>query len=354
MSQKINKFYNRYFFELAEKLAKINLYKTKENPSVGCVVTDLKNNILSTGVTSATGRPHAEYNALFKLNKKIKKKLFVTLEPCNYFGKTPACTNLILKHSIQEMHFGDYDNNAIISGKSINLLKKQIKVIKQKFSKFFYQSYNYSVEKKIPYVCSKIATTKNFCTKVKKKKYFTNNQSLKFAHLLRYMNDSILVGFNTYIEDFPKLTCRINGLNSYSPKIFVINKNLIFFKKHLENSSKKTVIFHDCYNLNKIKKYQKYFTLCRIATVNGIMSPDQILQKIYEFKCRSLLLEGGVCTLNNFVKKKLINQNFVIISNIVCKKPRYSAKKFLSLFYGKEIMRYKQKINLLDNQLIKK
>ena len=70
------------------------------------------------------------------------------MEPCNYFGKTPACTNLILKHSIQEMHFGDYDNNAIISGKSINLLKKKIKVIKQKFSKFFYQSYNYSVEKK--------------------------------------------------------------------------------------------------------------------------------------------------------------------------------------------------------------
>ena len=355
MSQKTNKFYNRYFFELAEKLAKINLFKTKENPSVGCVVTDLKNNILSTGITSSNGRPHAEYNGLIILNKKIKKKLFVTLEPCNYFGKSPPCTKLIANHSIQEIHFGNYDSNPLISGKSINYLKKKnIKVTKHKLSKFFYHDYNYSVEKKIPYVTSKIAITKNFYTKFKNNKYFTNSQSLKFAHLLRYMNDAILVGFNTFKEDLPILTCRIRGLHASSPKIFIINKNLIFFKKHLDNSSKKMVIFHDCIDFKKIKKYQKFFTLCRIPTSNGIMKPFQLLKEIYKFKCRSLLIEGGIKTLNSFNEKKLINRGFVIISKLVSKNNSYSAKKFLSLFYGSNIFRYKENINLADNQLIKK
>ena len=76
MSQKINKFYQNYFIELALKLAKINEYKTGENPSVGCVLTNFNNEILSTGITSVDGRPHAESNALDKIlkNKNNKKK----------------------------------------------------------------------------------------------------------------------------------------------------------------------------------------------------------------------------------------------------------------------------------------
>ena len=75
MSLKKNNFYQKYFSELALSLARINKFITKENPSVGCVVTDFNNNILSSGVTSKNGRPHAENNALIKLNKKITKKI---------------------------------------------------------------------------------------------------------------------------------------------------------------------------------------------------------------------------------------------------------------------------------------
>ncbi len=77
MSLKKNNFYQKYFSELALSLARINKFITKENPSVGCVVTDFNNNILSFGVTSKNGRPHAENNALIKLNKKIKKKIII-------------------------------------------------------------------------------------------------------------------------------------------------------------------------------------------------------------------------------------------------------------------------------------
>jgi len=109
MSLKKNNFYQKYFSELALSLARINKFITKENPSVGCVVTDFNNNILSSGVTSKNGRPHAENNALIKLNKKITKKLFVTLEPCNHYGKTPPCTKIIVNFNVKQMYCNQID-----------------------------------------------------------------------------------------------------------------------------------------------------------------------------------------------------------------------------------------------------
>ncbi len=87
---------HKEYIKLAFELAKINLGSTKENPSVGCVV-ERGGSIISSGYTSVNGRPHAEFNAL---NKRISFKdsnLYVTLEPCSHFGKTPPCTNIIKK-----------------------------------------------------------------------------------------------------------------------------------------------------------------------------------------------------------------------------------------------------------------
>ena len=86
---------NNHYINLAFELAKINLGRTKENPSVGCVVVK-NNSVISSGYTSINGRPHAEFNALKKINFK-NASLYVTLEPCSHYGKTPPCTNIIKK-----------------------------------------------------------------------------------------------------------------------------------------------------------------------------------------------------------------------------------------------------------------
>ena len=88
--------------ELAFKLAQINLYKTAENPSVGCVVTDFNNKILSTGFTSVSGRPHAEKNALSKVQINERKRIFITLEPCSHYGKTPPCVKNIKEKKLMK------------------------------------------------------------------------------------------------------------------------------------------------------------------------------------------------------------------------------------------------------------
>ncbi len=355
MSQKINKFYQNYFIELALKLAKINEYKTGENPSVGCVLTDFNNEILSTGITSVDGRPHAESNALDKIlkNKNNKKKrLFVTLEPCSHYGQTPPCVHLIKDKNVNEVYFSNFDKNPIVYRRGYLYLKKnKIKTLLVKRNNKFYYEYEYSLKNKIPFVSAKLAITKKFNTNVDRKKYFTNSKSLKFSHLLRYFNDSILVGKNTFLKDSPKLNCRIEGLKNYSPKIFIINKNLDIKMKNLKFNSNKINIFHSCDDKNKILKYKKYFNLIKLKANDGFIEPIEILKNIYQLGSRRLLIEGGVKTLKVFQKKKLINKNYIIKTTQDIGNSHNSAKPYIEKAFTNALDKYKVDINLDDNAL---
>ncbi len=354
MSLKKNNFYQKYFSELALSLARINLFTTKENPSVGCVVTDLNNNILSSGVTSKNGRPHAENNALIKLNKKITKKIFVTLEPCNHYGKTPPCTKTILNFNVKQVYCNQIDKNPIVNGSGLKFLKaRKIKIKQTSIDKNFYSNYNFSLKNELPYVTAKLAITKNFSTIVSGKKYFTNCKSLKFAHLLRYMNDSILIGQKTLSKDFPKLNCRIAGLKEHSPKIFFINRNLNFSNKHLSLYPRSTVVFHSSKDHKKISKYKKYFFLEKIETETGTFPPKEILKRIYKYKCRRLLIEGGSKTINFFAKDKYVNKFFFIQSEINSKIKNPHTISMVRSLCGNNFNQYNVKINLNNNKLFK-
>ncbi|MDC3233457.1 bifunctional diaminohydroxyphosphoribosylaminopyrimidine deaminase/5-amino-6-(5-phosphoribosylamino)uracil reductase RibD, partial [Pelagibacteraceae bacterium] len=120
------------FLNLAFNLAKINLGKTKSNPSVGCVVVK-KDSVISSGYTSINGRPHAEFNAL---NKKINfegSDLYVTMEPCTHYGLTPPCTDLIIKKGIKRVFFSFNDVDKRTAKQSKSKLKRiKIKVFKKK------------------------------------------------------------------------------------------------------------------------------------------------------------------------------------------------------------------------------
>ena len=144
---------NRYI-DLALEKAKINIGSTKTNPSVGCVV-ERNNTILSSGSTSIGGRPHAEYNALNKSINFKNSNLYVTLEPCSHIGKTPPCTNIIIK-KIKRVYFSIKDPNPITQGKSFKILKNNGVKVFTKFNKTkltnFYKSYFNQFEKPPTYL----------------------------------------------------------------------------------------------------------------------------------------------------------------------------------------------------------
>ena len=147
------------FLKLAFNIAKVNLGKTKLNPSVGCVVVK-NNSVISSGYTSINGRPHAEFNALNSQKNFKKSDLYVTMEPCTHYGITPPCTNIILKKGVKRVFFSFNDTDIRTAKKSKEKLnKKKIKIYKKNNNNFknFYQSYFLIKKNAIPYIDAKIA-----------------------------------------------------------------------------------------------------------------------------------------------------------------------------------------------------
>ena len=152
--------------------AKKSLGKTRENPAVGCVIVD-RNGVLTSGYTSSKGRPHAEYNAINNSKSNIKNStLYVTLEPCSHYGKTPPCVKKIIKNKIKSVYFSLKDPDTRSFNKStIKFKKEKIKVktgILNKKIKHFYRSYFENKENNLPFVTAKMAISKDRYTKHKK------------------------------------------------------------------------------------------------------------------------------------------------------------------------------------------
>ncbi len=199
MSTKKDKFSikDKNYMKLAINLASARKGLTGENPSVGCLI--VKNDkIISIGQTGFEGRPHAEHNAINNSLEKLKgSKMYVTLEPCNHYGKTPPCTDSIIKSGISEIIYGMDDIDKKVKGKSFKILSnKKIKVkrgLLKVETKNLYDTYIVNRVKKLPYVTGKIAISKNRLIYSEGTKRITDKSSDKLTHYLRYKNDSIMI-----------------------------------------------------------------------------------------------------------------------------------------------------------------
>ena len=231
MSTKKDKFSikDKNYMKLAINLASARKGLTGENPSVGCLI--VKNDeIISIGQTGFEGRPHAELNAINNCLEKIKgSKMYVTLEPCNHYGKTPPCTKSIIKSGISEVIYGMDDIDKKVKGKSFKILSnKKIKVKKgllKAKAKNLYDTYIVNRIKKLPYVTGKIAISKNRLIYSEGIKRITDKSSDKLTHYLRYKNDSIMISSKTLNTDNPKLNCRLKGFEKFSPRRIILDRN---------------------------------------------------------------------------------------------------------------------------------
>ena len=255
MSSKKDKLY----LNLALNLAKNMEGLTGTNPSVGSVL--VKNDeVISLASTGYNGTPHSEFSLLNKIDKKITKgsSLYVTLEPCSHYGKTPPCTNIIIDKKISRLVFAAHDIDERSSKRAKQILKsKKIKVKNINVPKIseFYKPYIFQRKYKQPYVVGKIACSKDFFIKSSKSKYISNTYTQSFTHHLRYKNQAILVTYKTINEDNPLLDCRLSGLNDYSPIKVIIDKNLKVKKNAniFKSKNTKIIIFYNSGNKKKIK-----------------------------------------------------------------------------------------------------
>jgi len=363
MSTRKDKFskIDKKYMSLALNLASERHGLTGKNPSVGCVI--VKNDeIISIGQTGYNGRPHAEYSAIKNSNEILNgSTMYVTLEPCNHYGKTPPCTKGIIENKIKEIIYSVEDVDKKVKGKSFKILKSKNIVVKKgllsKEVNNFYEPYFFNRKNKIPYVTGKIAVSKNDLIYSKGSERITDIHSDKLTHLLRYKNDSLMISYKTLNKDNPKLDCRLDGLSKFSPKRIILDNNLktntntYVFKTA---NKKNTIIFYKKADKVKISKFKKKGI--QLIKSNLLKNEDfdimPIFKKLYNLGCRNLLVEGGNDLSKSIIKKKLFNQFYLFKSPINLSKlvsykdfncfkdlsQKYKSKKKIDIKSGKDLI----------------
>ena len=362
MSTNQNKYpKSSYFMRLALQQAARSLGNTRENPAVGCVIVK-NNHLISAGHTSIYGRPHAEQNAInfSKINPQ-NSELYVTLEPCSHYGKTPPCVKFILKSKIKKVFFSINDPDPRSFNKCSVTLKRGGVVVKNNVLKneikFFYRSYFKLKKNNLPFVTCKLAISKDFYTINKNDKWITNEFSRARVHLLRSSHECIITSSETIVKDNPRLTCRIDGLNRRSPARIVLDNKLkinINSKIIKEANKYHTIIFYNKINKKKIISLKKL----KIRTYkipldnNGHLDLKASLIKAKEIGFSRIFLETGAILTTSFFNKKLIDDfKLFISSKKLGKNGNGSIKKYFSTFF-KNKKKIVEKVNLSGDKLI--
>ena len=315
--------FDKKIMHFAINLANINKGLTGTNPSVGCVIVKNKK-IASYGATNTNGTPHAETIALKKNKKKNSgATIYVTLEPCSHYGKTPPCTNAIVRSKIKKVYFSINDLDKRVHNKSKEKLNKKKIVAKKGLlsneAKQLYKNYNYIKINNFPYIVGKIACSSNFYI-LKNKKFITNEHSRNVSHLLRYKNQGILTSYKTVNSDDPILNCRLNGLENFSPIRLIIDKDLkINIISNIVKTSKKykTFIFHNSNNIKKIKKLNFYgINLIKLkVSSDEYFNLNKLFKKIYDLGIHNVLVECGKNLTYKILKSRLFNEFYLFKSN---------------------------------------
>lgn len=278
------------FMQIAINMAKANVGSTGSNPSVGCII--VKNGrIIATSCTAEGGVPHAEPVTLERAGKNVNgSDLYVTLEPCSHFGKTPPCVDAIIKAKVKKVIIGSLDKNPKVS--SIKKLKENsieviTGVLEEKTNNLHKDFFKF-ITKNIPYITIKVATSLDgkISTYSGDSKWITNELARNFAHKLRSQNNAILIGRNTFEKDAPSLNTRLLGLEKNSPQKFIISKTL--------------------------KKAPEGFSL-----LDGNLSLLENLKILGKKGVQRLLVEGGTTLITSLIKEDLVDELVIIKAPII-------------------------------------
>lgn len=310
------------YMDLALELAEKGKGYVNPNPMVGAVVVK-DGEIVGRGWHKFYGGPHAEVYALDEAGEKAEgATIYVTLEPCSHFGKTPPCAEKIKKMKIKKCVIACLDPNPIVAGRGKKILEEAgIEVVvgvKEKEAKELNKVFMKYITEKNPYLFLKCAITLDgkIATNEKDSKWITNEKSREKVQFLRHEYMGIMVGINTLINDNPRLTARIeNGVNPFR---IVVDPHL---RTPLESNfvnmadDNKSIVITSKENEknNKIKELENKNV--KIIYMEGYdFSVHEILKKIGELKIDSVLLEGGSYLISKAFKENRIDGGEIFIA----------------------------------------
>lgn len=308
------------FMKRCLELAANGLGSTYPNPMVGSVIVH-EGNIIGEGWHQKAGQPHAEVNAIQSVKDKnilIESTIYVSLEPCCHFGKTPPCAHLILDYKIPRVVVGIKDPHDKVAGKGIRILKdgdcdvtvgimeKECHELNKRFFTFH--------QKKRPYIILKWAQSKDgyiapLSKAEKKPVWISNERSRQLVHKWRTEEQAILVGTQTVLDDNPRLDAR-DWTGHQPTRILIDRKNNIPEHYHCKDHSINTLIFSEI-KQDSISSQIKYAAID--FTKNTV---PQMLKVMYDEGIQSLVVEGGLKTLQSFIDSNIWDEARIFEGNL--------------------------------------
>ncbi len=291
------------FMSRAIRMAQKGLGRTSPNPMVGAVV--VKNGkIVGEGFHRALGEPHAEVDAIRAAGAQTEgAELFVTLEPCNHYGRTPPCTQAIMAAGIKKVYYGiDDPNPSVIGGGAEFLRKAGVEVVGQVLEnrcRALNDMYLTNVTFKRPFVYLKLAMSLDgrVATRTGHSQWITSEQSRMRVHRLRDRVTAVMVGIKTVLADNPFLTTRLNGREGRDPVRIVADSNLRTpLEANIFNQmSPAGVIIATRRNPPSRLRARLEKKGCRVIETASLDKVDlkDLLTNLYQIGITSLLIEGG-------------------------------------------------------------
>jgi len=323
------------------------------NPMVGAVLVN-KEKIIGEGFHQQYGGPHAEVNCINSVKKEEKDKisssvLYVSLEPCSHFGKTPPCTDLIIASQIPEVVIGCRDPFKEVDGKGIEKLKAAgVKVNYgilekecQELNKRFFTFHT----KHRPYIILKWAETADgkIAGDGTNRLLITNEQTNRLVHKWRSEEASILVGTNTALLDNPELTTR--NWAGPSPIRLVVDTDLkLPLTLKIFNDKQRTVIFN-------IVKHEEQDTLIYYQVTEDVNLVHQIINALYQMNIQSVLVEGGAGLLQSFIDEEMWDEARIIKNEELVINNGLAAPELLLQHAKQEMTILNDSIKIFQNEL---
>ena len=311
---------HEFYIKRCIQLAKNGLGTTYPNPMVGSVVV-YNNEIIGEGWHRKSGESHAEVNAINSVKDKSllsKSTIYVSLEPCSHFGKTPPCCDLIIKHKIPNVVVGSVDPNEKVSGTGIKRLQENgvnvtISVLEKECNELNKRFFTFHIKKR-PYIILKWAESLDGfiapLTKDKKEPVWISNEfSRQLVHKWRSEEQAILVGTNTVLEDNPKLDVR-DWFGKNPIRIVLDKTGKISNDYFVKDEKTKTIVITEQENLTFSENciYEN--------AIFDIQLTKTIADISYKYGIQSIVIEGGKQTLQSFIDDNLWDEARVFIGNI--------------------------------------
>lgn len=300
------------------QLAANGLGSVSPNPMVGCVVVH-NNMIIGEGYHVNYGEAHAEVNAINSVKDKAllkDAKLYVSLEPCSHYGKTPPCSDLIIESGIKNVVIASGDTNPLVAGNGIEKLKRAgvevITGVLEKEARELNKRFFTFHEQKRPYIILKWAQTadgfidKNRTDNTVPALQISNEHSKRLLHKWRSEEQAIMVGTNTARLDNPRIDVRL--VSGKNPLRIVLDKNLELAKNlNLFDGSQPTLVF-----TSRKKDTKNNTTYITIDFEKDVL--QQMMNVLFEKQIQSVIVEGGSKLLQSFIDKNLWDEARVFIS----------------------------------------